>query len=41
MGGNDSKPKAPQPTIDDVIIDMRLTAKRFESESRRCEREKN
>ena len=39
MGGNDSKP-VPKPTIDEVILDMRMTAKRFECESRRAERDK-
>jgi hypothetical protein len=41
MGGSEPKPKAPQPTIDDVILDMRLSAKRFENEAKRCERDKN
>ncbi len=41
MGGSESKKKAPQPTIDDVILDMRMASKRFEADSRRADREKN
>ena len=40
MGSEQPKPQAPKPTIDDTLIDMRMTAKRFESESRRAEKEK-
>lgn len=39
MGGGDSKPQ-PKPTMDDVILDMRMTAKRFEMEAARADREK-
>lgn len=41
MGPNNQKPQAPPPTIDDVILDMRMTAKRFASEAKRCEKEKD
>ena len=40
MGNDPKKPAPPPPTIDDVILDMRLSAKRFENEAKRCEREK-
>lgn len=38
--GNEGKKQAPPPDINDVILNMRMTAKRFESESKRAEREK-
>ena len=34
MGANDSKPKPPAPTMDEVIIDMKMAAKKFERETK-------
>ncbi|EAR99140.3 SNF7 family protein (macronuclear) [Tetrahymena thermophila SB210] len=41
MGGSQPKP-APvkQPTMDEILIDMRMAAKRFENDARRAEKEK-
>jgi hypothetical protein len=37
MGGNNTKPAPPppppQPTLEDTLLDMRMTAKRFNRES--------
>lgn len=40
MGGEQPKPQKPAPTIEETIIDMRMTAKRFEHDSKRAEKEK-
>ncbi|KAM3139263.1 hypothetical protein pb186bvf_008673 [Paramecium bursaria] len=39
--GQQPQAKAPQPTIDDVILDMRLSSKRFAREANRCDKEKD
>ena len=39
MGGSSPK-AAPKPTMDEVILDMKMTSKRFELEANRAEREK-
>jgi len=41
MGGNNEKiEKKPEPTMDEVLIDMRMAAKRFEMDARKAEKEK-
>lgn len=40
MGGSQPKPVPKQPTMDEVLIDMRMAAKRFENDAKRAEREK-
>jgi hypothetical protein len=40
MGGSSTKQQsAPKPSIDDIIIDMKMTSKKFEMESRQAERQ--
>ena len=41
MGGDQSKPKPPPPTMEEVIIDMKMAAKKFERDSKKAEKEKN
>lgn len=42
MGGKESKPPPPrQPTMEEVLLDMRMASKRFENDSKRAEKEKN
>ena len=42
MGGQNEKPKPrPQPTLEDILLDMRMQAKSFERDSRKAEKEKN
>lgn len=41
MGNKDDKAQAPQPTFDDAILEMRLTSKKFEMESKRSIKEKD
>ena len=38
MGGSQPKPR--QPTMEEVLIDMRMAAKRFERDAKKAETEK-
>ena len=35
------KPKPPPPTMEEVILDMKMAAKKFERDSKKAEKEKN
>ena len=40
MGGNDSKPAPPPaPTMEEVILDMKMAAKKFQRDSGKAEKE--
>jgi len=41
MGGSNEKvEKKPEPTMEEVLLDMRMAAKRFEMDARKAEKEK-
>lgn len=41
MGGSNETPKKEQePSIDDILLDMKMAAKKFEMDAKRAEKEK-
>ncbi len=40
MGTNETKPKKQEPTLDEVVLELKMASKRFQMESNRAEKEK-
>lgn len=40
MGNSDPKPKKVEPTLDEVVLELKMASKRFQMESNRAEKEK-
>ena len=40
MGNNPAPPPKKQPTLDEIVLDLRMASKRFQQESTRAEKDK-
>jgi len=40
MGGKQDRPSEPKPTMDDILLELKMASKKFQSDSRRAEKEK-
>lgn len=38
--GNNSPPPKKEPTLDEIVLDLRMASKRFQQESNRAEKDK-